>query len=476
MVDRITWGGNGPLLDEFRRVGPDAWLARQLEGGSDEAMAPEARDRVAALQTPSVSMEGQVFRLEEQRRRAEALTDDAAKKAAQHDYQEALNGIGRDAIRRQFLRHLYSPWQLQERLTWFWTNHFSVHEYKHMIRAGLADYEDRLRAHSLGRFRDLLGVVVRHPVMLAYLDNAQNGAKHINENFARELLELHTLGVDGGYTQSDVQELARVLTGVGVNPRDPEIQPPPKVRPGLADGYVRQGLFEFNPNRHDYGDKQILGRRIRGRGLGELDEVLDLLAMHPATARHVCGRLARYFVEDEPSPELVARSADVYLESGGNIRAVMKFLVGAPRFSAVLGTRFKDPMQFVLSSLRLCYEDRVIPNVDPLIHWTNRLGESPYLRSTPDGYALAGSAWQGAGQMATRFEIARTIASNSAGLFRIGDDKSTDIPAFPQAARAYFYTVLQSRLSASTRSALQQATSAQEWNLLVLSSPEFMSC
>ena len=141
--------------------------------------------------------------------------------------------------------------------------------------------------------------------MLAYLDNAQNAVNHVNENYARELLELHTLGVRGGYSQHDVQELARVLTGFGINHKDPAHADVPKLRRELAGQYVREGLFEFNPNRHDYGDKTVLGHTIRGRGAAELDEVLDLLSRHPATARNVSAKIARYLVADEPAPELV---------------------------------------------------------------------------------------------------------------------------------------------------------------------------
>jgi uncharacterized protein (DUF1800 family) len=462
-------------LAQASRAGLPAWLDAQLRGGSDADLPPDVQRRLAGFRISTEPMDAAVFRLDAQRRRADAIRDDEEKKAAHHEYQEALNVLGREAIRRQFLRHLHSPCQLQEKMTWFWTNHFSVHLYKGMIRAGVADYEDRIRVHSLGRFRDLLGVVVRHPVMLTYLDNAQNAVRHVNENFARELLELHTLGVDGGYTQADVQELARVLTGFGVNPRDPAEEDPPS-RAKAHDGVLRSGVFEFNPKRHDGGDKRVLGTLIRGRGAEELDEVLDRLASHPATARHVCRRLAQYFVADEPPPDLVERLAGVFLERDGSVRDVLGVLFASPGFASSLGARFKDPMQFVLSSLRLCYEDRVIPNTEPLIHWTNRLGESPYLRSTPDGYALSGSAWQGAAQMTLRFDIAKTVANSSAGLFKSADAAAPEPAAFPQAARAYFYEAVQSRLSTPTQRALEQASSPQEWNMLVLSSPEFMMC
>ena len=150
-------------------------------------------------------------------------------------------------------------------MTWFWFNHFNVHQYKRDLRALVGDYEDQaIRPHALGRFRDLLEATLRHPAMLRYLDNDQNAANHINENYAREIMELHTLGIGSGYSQKDVQELARILTGVGVDLSSTN----PKLPPARQALLVRAGLFEFNPNRHDFSDKVLLGHAIRGSGFG----------------------------------------------------------------------------------------------------------------------------------------------------------------------------------------------------------------
>jgi len=195
---------------------------------------------------------------------------------------------------------------LQEQMTWFWMNHFNVHQGKSNLRVLVSDYEEQaIRPHALGKFRDLLAATLHHPAMIRYLDNEQNAANRINENYAREIMELHTLGVDGGYTQNDVQQLARILTGVGVNLGDKT----PDVRRDKQSQYVRKGLFEFNPNRHDYGDKVFLGQTVKGRGLAEVDEALDRLSRSPATARYVSRKLAIYFVADEPPPQLVERMA-----------------------------------------------------------------------------------------------------------------------------------------------------------------------
>jgi uncharacterized protein (DUF1800 family) len=314
---------------------------------------------------------------------------------------------------------------------------------------------------------------LEHPAMLQYLDNAQNAVGHINENYARELLELHTLGVDGGYTQHDVQELARVLTGFGVDLKDPG-DAPPKVRRELAGQYVRDGLFEFNPNRHDYGDKVILGRTIRGRGRDELDEVIDLLSRHPATARHLSVKLARYFVADEPPPALVDRMAREFERSDGDIAAVLRVVFESPEFAASLRNRFKDPVHYVVSAVRLAYDGKPILNAGPMINWLNRMGEGLYNRATPDGYPLTESAWTGPGQLAVRFEIARAIGSGSAGLFKSDGPAPMERAAFPQLANALYYGALKDSLAAATVQALDQAASPQEWNMLLLSSPEFM--
>jgi uncharacterized protein (DUF1800 family) len=316
--------------------------------------------------------------------------------------------------------------------------------------------------------------VAHHPAMQVYLDNAQNAAGHINENYAREMMELHTLGVGAGYTQRDVQELARVLTGFGVNRNSPDPSDRHKQRGPHGSDYVRRGLYEFNPNRHDYGDKQLLGATIRGRGPVELDQVVELLSRQPATARFVSGRLAQYFVADAPPPSLVDRMARRFQASDGDIAAVLQTMLEAPEFAASLRTRYKDPLHYVVSAVRLAYDDKPILNAGPMINWTNRLGEGLYQRQTPDGYPLTESAWTGPGQLTSRFEIARAIGSGSAGLFKTEGATALERPAFPQLANELYYGYTRQTLATATRQALDQAVSPQEWNMLLLSSPEFM--
>ncbi len=468
-LDRLTWGANSTDLAALRSKGREAWLDAQLQPAAPAALPATAQAQIQALTITQQPLLPLVQQMEAQRKAADALTDDAAKAEAQKAYQQALTKLAREAAARQLLQALYSPNQIQEQLTWFWFNHFNVHQFKSNLRVMVGDYEQGLRERALGRFRDLLGYTAHHPAMLRYLDNEQNAANRINENYARELLELHTLGVGGGYNQRDVQELARVLTGLGVNLTDAK----PKLKPQQEPQYRRNGLMEFNPARHDFGEKTLLGITVKGVGHEELDQVLDLLAKHPSTARFVSRKLAQYFVADEPPPALVERMAERWRQSDGRIADVLRALVGSPEFEASLGRKFKDPTHYVVSAVRLAYADKVVLNTGPMIGWLYRLGQAPYNRQTPDGYPLDENAWAGPGQMTTRFEIARAVGSGSAGLFKV-EGEPKDRPAFPQIAHPLYYEGIAPRLAAATQQALGQATSPQEWNTYLLASPDFM--
>jgi len=358
-------------------------------------------------------------------------------------------------------------------MVWFWFNHFNVHQYKSNLRVLVGDYTDHaIRPNSLGKFRDLLAATVRHPAMLRYLDNADNAAGHLNENYAREIMELHTMGVGSGYTQADVEGLAKILTGVGIDTKPED----PKLKPELQSQLVREGAFEFNPARHDYSDKTFLGHTIKGRGLAEVDEAIDILVHHPATATHVSRKIATYFVSDNPPEALIARMAQTFKTTDGDIAAMLATMIHSPEFEAALkpGTRFKDPVQYVLSAVRLAYDDRVILNTAPIQGWINRLGEGLFNHETPDGYALTSASWSGPGQMMVRFEIARQIGSGSSGLFKSDGPNPVEQPAFPLLQNALYFNGLRKTLGPATLASLDRAVSPQDWNTLFLSSPEFM--
>src|SRR6516165_10099174 len=471
LLNRITWGANPTSAREFVVMGSQKFLDRQLHPSTDDPLPKEVRAQIDELSISHTPVEKFVADMDQELRTANSITDPKQKQDAQKAYQDSLNRYGREPAVRSILRDLYSPDQLLEQMTWFWFNHFNVHLYKSNIRLLIGNYEEKaIRTHALGRFRDLLTATLRDPAMLRYLDNDQNAAGRINENYAREIMELHTIGVGSGYTQGDVQELARILTGVGVNfqPQDPNAPKPVVAQPD----HIRNGLFEFNPARHDYGVKHLLGHTIEGRGFAEVEQALDIISRHPATAAHVSRQLATYFVSDTPPEPLVQRMAQSFRTADGDIVSVLLVMFKSPEFANA--QKFKDPMQFVLSAVRLAYDTKVIQNPAPILGWLNRMAQGLYNHPTPDGYPMTAAAWNGPGQMAVRFEIARQIGANAGGMFKAPMPDAVERPAFPQIASALYYNVLQYSLSPATRAALDQATSPQEWNALYLSSPEFM--
>ncbi len=469
LLNRVTWGVDSAAVGEWNRLSRRGYLDKQLHPDASAALPAAAQAQLDALELARQPMLVSVAEMQQRRRDADALTDDDAKKAAQQAYQQAMNRLARDAATQHLLRALYSPNQLQEQLTWFWFNHFNVHQYKGNLRAMVGDYQSQLRTRSLGKFRDLLITSATHPAMMRYLDNEQNAANRINENFAREVMELHTLGVEAGYSQKDVQELARVLTGLGVNFSDKA----PNLRPPLLPLYVRNGATEFNPARHDTGEKLVLGYKVEPRGWDEIVDQLARLARHSATAQHVSRQLAVYFVADQSPPALVERMSRAFTASDGDIAATLQAMFDAPEFAASLSRKFKDPVHYVVSAVRLAYDGRPILNAAPMLGWLNRLGEGLYNRQTPDGYPMDAAAWSSSGQMGTRFEIARAIGGGSAGLFR-AEGAPADAPAFPQLSNALYHGALGATFGERTRVALDGASSPQEWNTLLLSSPEFM--
>jgi len=472
LLDRLTWGISASSAAHLQAVGTERWLTEQLHP-VPTALPDGVRSQIEAMADVHKFPFDIAVAFDAQAKSANQVADPDQRKAAQQVYQQAMNDRAKQAASRTILRALYAPDQLRERMTWFWFNHFNVHQYKANIRILIGDYEDRaIRAHALGKFRDLVVATLHHPAMLRYLDNTDNAAGHLNENYAREIMELHTMGVGSGYTQADVEALARILTGVGIDlkPEDPKLNPEQRSK------LVREGAFEFNPARHDFGDKTFLGHAIKGRGLAEVDEAIDILVHHPATATHLSKQIATYFVSDNPPDALVQKMAQTFKSTDGDIAAVLATMVHAPEFAASLrpGVKFKDPVHYVFSAIRLAYDDKVILNTQPIQGWLNRLGEGLFNHETPDGYAMISASWNGPGQMTLRFEIARQIGSGSAGLFRQDVPNAVEKPAFPLIQNSLYFNGLRQTLGPTTLTALDQAVSPQDWNTLFLSSPEFM--
>ena len=473
LLNRLTFGANVSSATEIAALGSAKYLAEQLHPHQPGSLSPAAQNYVDSLTISTTPVAKIVTDMQAKRAAADAIKDDEQKKAALREYQQEDARLTREITNRTVMLALYSPNQVQEQMVWFWVNHFNIYVGKGNAHFTLGDFEQNaLRAHALGRFRDLLAATVYHPAMLAYLDNEQNAVGHINENYARELMELHTLGVNGGYSQGDVQELARVLTGLGVNLKSDK----PKIDPKLAALYVKKDLVEFNPQRHDQGDKRFLGHVIKGgRGIAEIDQALDLLAQNPSTASFISRKLATYWVSDSPSAELIERMRQTFLASDGDIASVLRTLFASDEFAQSLGKKFKDPVHYVVSCVRIAYDNKPILNPAPVNAWINRLGEGIYAHTTPEGYLLTQTDWSSSAQMYARFEVARAISSNSAGMFKSDAPNPREVPAFPQLSNVLYFQVLRDTLTANTRYVLEQAASPQEWGMLLLASPDFMN-
>ena len=469
VLNRLSWGADTSDAQALAASGLSAYLTRQLNPPADDGLPPEAAAQIAAMEISQKSILAINAEVRDLQRAVQDTKGTPANDAARKAFQQKLQQLGREAATRSLLRDLYSKNQLKEQLTWFWMNHFNVSQNKNDIRAYVGDYEETaIRPHVLGKFRDLLAATAIHPAMLIYLDNVQNAAGHINENYAREIMELHTLGVGSGYTQDDVQQLARILTGMGIN-RTGEA---PRLRPAVAHYYRAGGLFEFNPNRHQFGAKQFLGATIEGGGINEVDQAINILAAEPATAHYVSTELAEFFCCDTPPESLVRAMMATWKASDGDIKQVLATLFAAPEFKASLRGKFKDPVHYAVSALRATYGDQVIVNPQPLLNWLNRMGEPLYGHETPDGYPMTEAAWSGPGEMETRFEIARQIGQPRSALFQLPGD--TQPGPQPMILQTRYYQAVAPTLSAATKGALADGASAPDRNMLFLSSPEFM--
>jgi uncharacterized protein (DUF1800 family) len=467
-LERTSFGLDSTAVASYRELGRSAFLSRQLapeEGGLPAVISAQ----IAAMEISRANPQQLLTEVNAQYKVINAMTDGPEKEAARKALNDHGNKLAYEAIRRNLLRAVYSPAQLQEQMVWFWLNHFSVFQYKANLRWLVGDYvETAIRPHVYGHFRDLVMATLQHPAMLQYLDNNQNAAGHVNENYARELLELHTLGVGSGYTQQDVQELARVLTGVGVNAGDA-----PRLKPEQQRLYLRKGAFEFNPARHDFGAKTLFGKPVSGNGFAEVENAVSLIVAQPACARFIARQLAIYFAADNPPSALIERMAQTFMHTDGDMPAVLRTMFMSREFDATLGGKFKDPTRFVISAVRFAYDGRPISNTRPLLNWLNGLGEGPFGRQTPDGYPLTELGWASSGQMSRRFEIARAIGAGNAGLFDAEEGGAPAATGFPQLSNRLFFETMEPFLSAHTKGALNGANSQQEWNTFLLSSPDF---
>jgi uncharacterized protein (DUF1800 family) len=466
---RDSFGLDMATVASYRTLGRKALLEQQLHDQLGDTLPPAIAAQLASYESFSTPVEQLLASIQQEQQQIKTIPDGPEKVAANKALQTHGNQLGLEAQQAELLHAIYGPNQLKEQLVWFWLNHFSVYAPKGRVRWELADYQDNvIRPHALGKFRDLVMATLQSPAMLEFLDNAQNAKGHVNENYARELMELHTLGVNSGYTQQDVQQLALILTGVGIAPVNGK---PEKFGPKMAPLVVRQGMFEFNPQRHDFGDKVLLGTTIKGSGFDEVRQAVDLIVRQPACAQFVSRKLAEYFVSDDPPPALVAKMANTFRRTDGDIAQVVRTMFESRELLAGAGKKFKDPMQFVVSSVRLAYDGTPIANAQPLVGWLNQLDEPLFGRITPDGWPLDNASWSSSGQMAKRFDIARAIGTGNNQLFTPLGSTARGA-GFPMLTTRLYYDAIEPTLSQATHDALAKATSQQEWNTFLLSSPD----
>ncbi len=445
LLSRFTYGARPGEVEKVAAEGIEGWLERQLSLQSDDCICREQLQAYPALAMEQGEIQTTYLSGPELRRLAVETGLLDKKSAAKEDRQAALRALSRQGglqTERDLLRQLaaqkvvrasLSEHQLQEVMTDFWFNHFNVSRTTAPVRPYLLSYErDVIRPGSLGSFRQLLGATSCHPAMLLYLNNAQSMAElesrsrmaprlpgrkmtGLNENYARELLELHTLGVDGGYTQKDVTEVARIFTGWTVMPRGPQaeryrriVERHPQGVETLAHGAL------FVPFLHDIRSKVVRGTSYSSdanNGMQEAARLLDSLAADPATARRIARKLAVRFVADEPDPKLVEQLAGVYRSSGGDSAAMLRWLVRSPGFwsAQALRSKVKSPLEYCISSLRAVQAEVGRESQLPL--WIERMGQAMYGCVPPTGYPDKGEQWLSSGTLVTRINFAFALTT-----------------------------------------------------------------
>ncbi len=489
LINRLSWGVDLATAVQYQQLGSDAWLEQQLRGTPAD-LPPDVQQRIDAMPISNLSMQDLILerrQLEQQiRNTSNADAVAAMRKAANQSAEQLII----QSSERRILRALYSPAQLQEVMTWFWFNHFNVFRGKALDSLLIADYEEHaIRPHVLGKFRDLVWGTLTHPAMLLYLDNQQNAVNASNENYARELMELHTLGVNAGYTQADVQALARILTGVRF--RLPDHCPAGQNALEQVPVSDISPLFCFAPALHDNSEKRFLNQDFpAGAGRAEVSRAVDMLIDSPATAQHISRELAVYFLGDNPPDAVVDAMARRFVRSDGDIAQTLAVLLHSDAFRSgkYFGKSFKDPVHYVLSSVRLLYDDAPIQNVRPVVGWINQLGEGFYDHVSPDGYSLVSQDWLSADQLSKRLDIAKGIYWGAGALYtdesitqQLDNTDKAQLQDLRQKARQAhpidsfdIYDLMRPMLSEQTQATLKQSLSFDEWNSLLLSSPEFM--
>ncbi|HEX3866114.1 MAG TPA: DUF1800 domain-containing protein [Gemmatimonadaceae bacterium] len=457
-LSRLTFGARPDDDARVRAMGLETWINQQLDPSSipdplvDRVLAEMETQHKSVVELIADHPDPQEVQQRFNRLRAAAgggqVNLTPADSADLRHSQQVAGQLTAQIQTARVMRAVASERQLQEVMTDFWENHFSVFINKSPNRFSMTEYDrDVIRPRALGKFRDLLGAVATSPQMLYYLDNWQSsvdslhpnvdeeriearrradvdnplaqelatlprrrGRAGVNENYARELMELHTLGVDGGYTQADVQEVARALTGWTIE------------APQLG------GSFVFRPEQHDAGQKTVLGHQLpAGRGIRDGEDVLDIVARAPATARFITTKLARHFVSDDPPSDLIDRCAERFSSTDGDIRETMRCIVTSPEFfsRAAYRAKVKTPFELVVSTMRaLGAPPDTTSRAEQAIA---QLGQPIFGRLTPDGWPDRGDAWMNSGAILNRINFGVRVAA--------GQLPGVRVASWPPAAR-----------------------------------------
>jgi uncharacterized protein (DUF1800 family) len=491
-LNRLAYGPRPGDVERVKATGLAAWIDRQLAPSSIDNAPVESRLtrlETLGLDSATIAREYTGPAMEERRRRQQQNQDPSPpprltmlapglgadpSQMLMNDLQRMDRQVIAELEEAKILRAVYSERQLEEILVDFWFNHFNVFAGKGAVRNYITAYErDAIRPHVLGNFRQLLDAVAKSPAMLFYLDNwmsvdpqgsrgsrgsrgSQDSApqrmRGLNENYARELMELHTLGVDGGYTQQDIVAVARAFTGWTMRPRE-----------GTG--------FMFVPFMHDSGEKKVLGHTIKaGGGVEDGLKVLDILATHPSTATFIARKLVERFVSETPSPALVDRVSARFAATGGDLREVVRTVITSPEFFApeAYRAKVKTPFEFVASALRATGAE--VRNALPLSRQLRNMGMPLYFCQPPTGYEEAAATWVSSGALVSRMNFALELGRNRG--------RAVSIPLGPGTTAGDWRArlakdALADDVSEATRATLAKATSVEQVVALAIGSPEF---
>ena len=453
-LNRTSFGSTREEVQKVTRLGIPAYFDEQLH--PERVPDSLVEEKLAGLKTMRLSSREliELYPLPKQQ---------AGQQEMMGQQMQGPRAVIDELQQARLLRSVYSQRQLYEIMVDFWSNHFNVFSAKGADRWLTTAYDrDTIRPHALGRFKELLLATAQSPAMLFYLDNwlsanpnavvarlaSNNPRRGLNENYARELMELHTLGVDGGYTQTDVREVARCFTGWTI--RQPR----------------GEGTFYFEPRIHDNGEKIVLGARIpAGGGMEDGLRVIDLLSRHPSTARFVSLKLARRFVADDPPPSLVSKAAEAFSRSEGDIRTVLRTLIDSPEFFAreTYQAKVKKPLEFVASALRATGAEVHLSH--QLLRYLGRMGEPLFLAQPPTGYPDIAASWTSPDMLLTRMNFATDLIGNRIPGSRVRIDALGTKDSFAR-------LIAPDALSAATRSAVAETEGSQAIALL-MAAPEF---